>query len=155
LAQLIQSDSRCCAALPRSFAQRRTRARFRKILTKGWIDEDYYEVVDYRPRLPKAAARHKQRRAPLIALLLYATWIEHTVNALIIGSARIAQTFSGDIDDMARRVVAKDFPTRLSHEWSRHKAPPLDRIIKKRILRYMKLRNDLVHYKWIGLNPPS
>jgi len=66
--------------------------------------------------LLKAAARHKQRRAPLIALLLYATWIEHTVNALIIGSARIAQTFSGDIDDMARRVVAKDFPTRLSHE---------------------------------------
>jgi len=25
--------------------------------------------------------------------------------------------------------------------------------MKKRILRYMELRNDLVHYKWIGLKP--
>jgi hypothetical protein len=154
LAQLIQSDPRCCAMLPRSFATRRERAQFRRVLAQAWLNEEYAEVLDYRPRLLQSARQHRRRRAPLIALVLYATWLEHTVNAIIIGAARIDGSFNGHVDDLARRIVDKNFPTRLSGMWTRYKAPPLDRTMKKRMLEFMELRNELIHYKWIG-HPPA
>ena len=153
LAQLIQGDSRCCALLPSSFASRRDRARFRRALTRAWLEEEYAEVLDYRPRLLRAAGQHRRRRAPLVALVLYATWIEHTVNAIVIGAARINGPWTGHVDDLARHIVAADFPVRLSKMWSRYKAPTLDHTVKARLLRFMELRNDLVHYKWIGHSP--
>ena len=153
LAQLIQSDSRCCAALPRSFRSRRARARFRSILTKAWIDEQYAEVLDYRRKLLRSAGQHRRHHAPLVALILYAVWIEHTVNAIVIGAARINSRPIVDVDAMARQIVAADFHDRLSRLWARHHAPALDRILKGRLRRFMELRNELVHYKWIGQKP--
>jgi hypothetical protein len=154
LAQLIQSDPRCCAGLPRSFASRRTRTRFRKVLTTAWLDEAYAEVLDYRPRLLRSAGQHKRRRAPLVALVLYAIWIEHTVNAIVISAARL-RGHTGDVDALAQQIVAADFPTRLSRLWTRYHAPALDRVMKARVLKFMDLRNDMVHYKWIGLSPAA
>jgi len=154
LAHLIQSDPRCCSKLPKSFGSRRARQRFRRILTQAWIEEGYAEVLDYRPRLLRSASQHRRRQAPLVALVLYATWVEHTVNAIVIGAARMT-SFQGSVDDLARRIVAEDFPVRVSRIWSRYKAPRLDRTMKGRMLRLMELRNDFVHYKWIGLAPAT
>jgi hypothetical protein len=153
LAQLIQSDSRCCAALPSSFGSRRERVRFRRALQQAWLEEEYAEVLDYRPRLLRSATQHRRRRAPLLAIVLYATWIEHTVNAIVIGAGRMSDRWTGTVDDMARNIVAADFPARLNKMWSRYQAPPLDRTVKQRLVKFMELRNELVHYKWIGVAP--
>ena len=153
LAALIQSDSRCCAMLPRSFATRQSRRRFRTVLARAWIDEEYAEVLDYRQKLLRSASQHRRHRAPFVAIVLYATWIEHSVNAIVIGSARLHGPLPDHVDTVARRIVGADFPTRLSQMWSRYKAPNLDRTTKRRILEFMELRNDLVHYKWIGRAP--
>lgn len=153
LAQLIQSDSRCCTALPRSFGNRRARKRFRRALHRAWIEEQYAEVLDYRPRLLRSAARHRRHRAPLLAIVLYATWIEHSVNAIVIGAARVSGQWTRSADELARHIVAADFHARLNGMWSKFKAPPLDRLIKKRLDKFMTLRNQLVHYKWIGVTP--
>jgi hypothetical protein len=153
LAQLIQSDSRCCAALPASFGNRRARERFRRALHRAWIEEQYAEVLDYRPRLLRSAARHRRHRAPLLAIVLYATWFEHSVNAIVIGAARQSGRWTGSADELARYVVDADFHTRLNRMWSRFKAPPLDRTMRRRLDNFMKLRNELVHYKWIGVPP--
>jgi len=151
VAHLIQNDPRCCAELPRSFGTRHSRSAFREVLNRAWVEEEYAEVIDYRRRLLRSASQHKGRRAPLIAVVLYGTWIEHTVNALLISSARLCGPHSISVDDLSRAIVADEFPRRLSKAWSRYRAPALDRIMKRRILKFMELRNDLVHYKWIGL----
>ena len=153
LAHLIQSDSRCCAALPRTFASRRDRARFRRVLHQAWLEEEYAEVLDYRPGLLRSAAQHRRRRAPLLAVVLYATWIEHTVNAIVIGAGRMSGRWTGPVDDLARSIVGSDFKRRLYALWAQYQAPSLDRTIKKRLVNFMELRNDLVHYKWIGVPP--
>jgi hypothetical protein len=151
LAQLIQSDSRCCAALPASFGSRRARERFRRVLHRAWIEEEYAEVLDYRPRLLRSAARQRRHRAPLLAIVLYATWIEHSVNAIVIGAARVSGRWTRSADELARHIVAADFHTRLNGMWSQFNAPPLDRTMRRRVDNFMRLRNELVHYKWIGV----
>jgi hypothetical protein len=153
LAQLIQSDPRCCEHLPQSFATAVARRRFRRVLNQAWVDEEYAEVLDYRPRLLRSAGQHRRRHAPLVAVLLYATWIEHTVNAVLITAARASGVHTGPVDTLSKNIVAGDFPTRLSKLWARYGAPPIEHTYKSRILRFMDLRNDLIHYKWIGMAP--
>lgn len=153
LAHLIQSDPRCCAALPKSFQSRRSRTRFRAVLTAAWIDEEYAEVFDYRRKLLRSAGRHRRYHAPLVALILYAVWIEHTVNAIVISAARINSRQIADVDAMARKIVETKFPDRVSRLWAQHRAPAIDRTMRSRLCRFMELRNDLVHYKWIGRRP--
>jgi hypothetical protein len=109
------------------------------VLNRAWVEEEYAEVIDYRRRLLRAASQHKD-----------AAWIEHTVNALL-SSARLCGPHSLSFEDLSRTIVVDQFPRRLSKTWRRYQAPPLDRTMKKRILNFVELRNDLVHYKWIGL----
>src|SRR5688500_18295843 len=117
LAQLIQSDSRLCLQLPQSFNHQRDRSQFARALNRSWVEEEYAEVLDYRRKLLRSAAQHRRQRAPIIALLLYATWIEHTINVVIIGSGRLNSLSAGSVDDMARRIVATDFTSRVTKMW--------------------------------------
>lgn len=152
LAGLILSDSRSCALLPKSFDKQRDRSKFAQVLTRAYIEEEYAEVLDYRRRLLNSAGRHKRQRAPIIALILYATWIEHTVNVIVIGAARL-KGVSGDVDAVARSIVGADFTARVTRIWTQYEAPLLDRTQRTKLIRLMKLRNDMVHYKWIGEHP--
>ncbi len=106
-------------------------------------------VYDYLPHLQRrgrSAARGKA--VPLVALILYATWVEHWTNmVLTVGMLRRGQTEAQIGSYFSRQPRFEDKVGQLGGALG---LPPLGAQARAQLLKLMRCRNDFVHYTWEG-----
>jgi len=106
-------------------------------------------VYDYLPHLQRRARRAGRTKAvPLVALILYATWVEHWTNmVLTVGMLRRGQTETQVRLYFSRQPRFEDKVAQLGANLS---LPHLGSQARNDLLRLMRCRNDFVHYTWEG-----
>jgi hypothetical protein len=117
-----------------------------EFLTLGETAEIHL-VLDHRTTLLAEARRFSEAGGHEIACVLYATWLEHWVNSLIV--AGCAQT--GLAPDTATEVI-RETSFRGKYTWLPLllRFPPIHPPHQAAVLRIAELRNRFVHYKWKG-----
>jgi hypothetical protein len=102
-------------------------------------------IIDQRDELLEEARRTREAEKPLIACLLYTTWIEHWLNSMIIdsgesagldGRALLAKVRNLSVDEKINGALPELGVPRIPAEHS-----ALIRTLVRR-------RNEYVHYKW-------
>lgn len=108
-------------------------------------DDPLMASIDFRDELLEEASRLLQSDKPLIACLLYATWLEHWLNAMIF---TIGERSGISYDDLARRVGKSNIHQKLDRLLPELGVPQISGEHDARIRKVVRLRNDYVHYKW-------
>lgn len=105
----------------------------------------FFTVIDHRDTILKEARLFSNSHKSELALLLYATWIEHFVNSLVEGAARKKKLPIHQVSDLIR-----DTPIRAKLSWLLHLLglPPIPHSRQQYIEQIMQTRNSFVHYKW-------
>ena len=102
-------------------------------------------VVDHRESLhAEAKAQHEAAHVP-ISIILYATWIEHSINGLLIRGferQRIPQRIIRTL------IRSANVESKMKSLWSDAELPPLDHGLMRSIRQVTERRNAFVHYKW-------
>jgi len=127
-----------------------TRRRFCTHVRRSFLAEELRVALDHRDAIAEQAKALAGERRPLAALILYATWIEHWLNAVVVTAA----VRRGVAPDQSEHVV-RDAPFRAKITWLLQLVglPPLDEERRKAIVVLTDLRNAYVHYKWSGRTP--
>jgi hypothetical protein len=114
---------------------------------RKWADSDFTLVDDHRPTLLEEARRAATEDRLMIATVLYATFFEHTLNDLVLaGCAR------SKLDEaIAMRLVrASSVFDKTGDLLADIGLPPFPSETATIIRKIAELRNEFVHYKWIG-----
>lgn len=115
---------------------------------RAWAASDFTLVEDHRPELLTEAKRAKEEGRWMIATILLATYFEHALNDLILaGCAR-----SNIEMPIALRLVKSSFPEKIGSLLEDVGLPALPEKTAKAIRALSKLRNEFVHYEWVGRN---
>lgn len=106
-------------------------------------------VDDMRPLLLRNAAAYQANPSelPVVALILYATWVEHQINVILKTRTVWAGPGDAEATDVIRSTIM-----RKRIEWLRTKLglPPFDSEQVERLTTLMNERHEVIHYKWIG-----
>ena len=150
LVRLITQDLRCADALLSHARSEITERQLIDVLTATWINEPLMHVEDNRPRLLKAARSADDPDRPISSLVLVATWLEHSLNALlVIGAAR--DGMSGKQLNKHAEKVGKDKMRKKLDEWRSYPgAPLLQSWVIADLREVFHQRNESVHFRWIG-----
>ncbi len=110
---------------------------------------DVQAVIDFQPRLVATARSLVGLAHPIESLILYATWVEHWLNATLLTTA----LRRGLSEAEAIQLVRQGVETKLASIWRLLELPtiPDDHIRKLKALA--EVRNEHVHYKWKGQDP--
>lgn len=102
-------------------------------------------VLDHRDDLFENARRAAADGDDSVAIVLYATWFEHSINALLIVALRRTA-----IPDSLISLIVKKFNWRekISQLWPIVDLEPLSPENLKTANHVMDMRNEFVHYKW-------
>lgn len=108
-------------------------------------DGDIPLTIEHRPGLLTQAEQHAAAANYTIALILYATWIEHSINDLVTRGLE-RQNVSQRSTRALLRAVSLD--PKITALWEVAGIPAMDTELVKSILRIASVRNEFVHYKW-------
>ena len=108
-----------------------------------------YDYLGYFRR--RALATSRSKSVPIVALVLYATWLEHWLNMVIT----VAMLRRRDSEPKLEAYFAKrpHFKTKLGLLGASMKLPPLPKSEYDLAIKVVHLRNGYVHYAWRGLSP--
>jgi hypothetical protein len=112
--------------------------------------EDVKEVLDFQPRLLASARLLASRPHPIEAVILYATWMEHWLNAVLLTTMlrkRMTESHSLQL------IRQSNMDAKLGGLWSLIELPALPEEHIRRIKFLAAVRNEHVHYKWEGRDP--
>ena len=84
-----------------------------------------------------------------MAVLLYATWMEHWINSLIVIACMRKRVPSEQVTELLRETSFRGKTTWLISILDKPAIAPSHR---NRMLQVLDLRNAFVHYKWRGLS---
>ena len=87
---------------------------------------------------------------PIASLILYATWFEHTLNAISIRQGLLRGLTANQVDAMVRDASIE---AKLGWLAQLLGLPPFDESARSRVIRLTNVRNQYVHYKWRGYLP--
>jgi hypothetical protein len=118
--------------------------RFRRLLARGSIK--LLPVIDHRNDLLREARAFLRYSEWNLALLLYATYFEHAVNALLAMQARRRHFSKDALLQMVREV---SLPGKMGWVLELLEMKPINSVHRKRLLKLAELRNAFVHYKWL------
>jgi hypothetical protein len=113
-------------------------------------NEQLQVVIDYQPRLLYSARNLSRRPHPIESVILYATWTEHWVNAILLTTALKRGTSEKDAVQMVRDAT---FRAKLGWLWMMLGLPPIPEPHLSRVQLLADIRNEHVHYKWKGQEP--
>lgn len=106
-------------------------------------------VYDYLPYLRRRAGlAARSRSLPLVALVLYATWLEHWVNMVITVATLRNRIPQADVDRYFDGHPR--FEDKLTELGAALSLPTLPAALRGQVTKLMKCRNDYVHYTWQG-----
>lgn len=77
--------------------------------------------------------------------MLWATWVEHAVNSLLMQQCRRKRISEKSIRELLRGV---NLAVKTTGLWELAGLPTVDPVILARIKRISEQRNSFVHYKW-------
>ena len=113
---------------------------------------DIKVALDFQPRLLATAGDLSHRPHPIEAVILYATWCEHWLNATLISAALGRGLVEKDVMDMIR---SSNGPTKLGWLWRSLGLPEFPPRLKASVEFLSQVRNEHVHYKWTGHDPDA
>lgn len=111
----------------------------------GNLPDDFDVVIDHTPVLLSQARKARSEGNNELAVLMYATWVEHSLNGVL-------QKFAAE-----RRMLQSHFTAMLREASLRAKATwllpllgarPLTAVTVARIQKLADARNAFIHYKW-------
>ena len=128
-------------------------AVFRQFLTK--LSKDLKTgkvgvVTDYREGILREARRLSKADKKELAVLLFATWIEHFVNSLVEGQAR---KFGIEADETADMLRTTSMKAKVGWLLPLLKLPRMTSAKRTFIGQITEARNGFVHYKWKYRDP--
>lgn len=112
-----------------------------KLLQKG----QFLWAIDHRCTLLNEARSYFSYGAFELALLLYATWIEHFMNGIVESGARRKRVASREIPELIRNTSLSSKMSWLLHLLG---LTPIASPKRHYIEQIMHSRNSFVHYKW-------
>ena len=147
IANLFRDETRKGAFL---IAGRRPLERFCEHVLREFPEQHTTNVVyDYLPYLRRRATlAARTRRFPLVALVLYATWLEHWTNMVITVGMLRRGTEQGDIDAFFQSRPR--FEEKLRRCGPPLALPSLPKDSRDWALKLIRLRNEFIHYTWQG-----
>lgn len=103
-------------------------------------------TTDHTDNLLKEARRYKKIGNHCeLACLLYATWVEHWLNNIIIIQCRKKSLNKKETTQIIR---SSNFDSKLSWLLKLLDAKPINKNHKQSLLKLIESRNSYVHYKW-------
>ena len=128
------------------------RTQFLDHLQKHFVDwEDVKTVFDFTKELLTGARTLAPGRThPIAAVVLYATWAEHWLNAILLTRAQKLGRTSLEADAMIRSAR---FPDKVGWLWNMLALPPLDGDHLKKLRTLNSTRNYYLHYRYEGGDP--
>lgn len=150
LVRLVTQDLRCANALQAHLRSEITERNLIRVLTTTWINEPLMHVEDNRPRLLQVARDADDPDRSVATLVLLATWLEHSLNIiLVIGAARSGMG-GKPLDDHAKRVGKDKMSCKLKIWRGYPGSPPLQDWMLVDLKDVFEQRNRAVHFRWIG-----
>lgn len=118
---------------------------YMKDLTEHSESESINFISDHTTSILKEARELVLRGQYEIAIILYATWLEHWINGLII--SLISRR---NMSEETKIQIVRDTNFRSKFTWLLEllDAPVIEETYFKAVLRASELRNGYVHYKW-------
>jgi hypothetical protein len=117
--------------------------RFLRLFATGVIP--IHLMFDHTDDLLREARIFLRRSKWSLAALLYATYFEHAVNAVLVTQVRRRYLSKGAVTQMIREV---SFAGKIGWLMELMEMKPLNPIHRKRLLKLAEVRNGFVHYKW-------
>lgn len=105
----------------------------------------FMTATDHRGYLLKETRKQLKADKQEFALLVFATWLEHSINSIVEGQCRRMGVSDDEIVDMLRNTPMKGKTTWLLYLL---KLPRLTTSTRKSIDKIVEVRNWFVHYKW-------
>jgi hypothetical protein len=113
---------------------------------------DIKVALDFQPRLLATAGDLSHRSHPIEAVILYATWCEHWLNATLISAALARGLVEKEVVDMIRTTNG---PAKVGWLWRSLGLPELPTRLRAAVEFLSQVRNEHVHYKWTGYDPDT
>jgi hypothetical protein len=126
---------------------------FLEHVRREFVDSDDLKVaLDFQPRLLATALDLSHRSHPIEAVILYATWCEHWLNATLISAALGRGLVEKDVKEMIRSSNAA---AKLGWLWRLLGLPELPPNLRSAVDFLSEVRNEHVHYKWTSHDPDA
>jgi hypothetical protein len=147
IAATALGDPRSARLLPADLTAAKSRTELCAAIRVAWLDEDWHIVLDYRDRLRRVSVQVDDPNYPIASVILYATWFEHTLNAICIRQGLLRALDANQVDAMVR-----DASLEAKLDWLIHLLglPAFEKSHRNRVIRLTNVRNQYVHYKWRG-----
>lgn len=113
---------------------------------------EWRQVSDFRHVLIEQAKRNETDGMPEMAVMFYALWIEHTVNACLISGMQRGGYNQDVSGPLIRELRLK---TKLTALWHIAGYEPLAHADILTVEQIAEARNAFVHYKWAGHDPST
>lgn len=124
---------------------------FRKALDRFPEGSSFWEfAVDYTPTLLREARRYRDNGEPLLACLMYATWLEHWANALITDWG--PRKGIGEAERIAI-IRESNFPAKMGWLLRVLGLPDLEPAHRHTAMEIVSHRNGFVHHKYKSHDP--
>ena len=109
------------------------------------LPDDFDVVIDHTPQLLSLARQFRRSSKPELAVLMYATWVEHSLNLILHDLATAASIGEKYVRSMIRESSARAKATWLLGLIG---GRPLSPSALARMQKLFDARNAFVHYKW-------
>ncbi|MFE2075157.1 hypothetical protein [Streptomyces misionensis] len=109
------------------------------------VDREVSWSPTHQEDLSEEADRFLDRGKDELAILLYATWVEHWINRIIL----MCSIGEGTPPELATALIRScRLELKIGKVWTSLGMPRFDKELARRISRLMEARNGFVHYKW-------
>jgi hypothetical protein len=122
--------------------------RFMGHFTREFAEDPNVALAwNYQKQLLAGARRTRAETHPVESIILYATWAEHWVNAVLLARA-LARGLAEE--DTVRMLRDAQWPAKLGWLWRTFGLVELEAQHRGRLQHLIDTRNEYVHYKWKG-----
>jgi hypothetical protein len=113
-------------------------------LMQGLASSDWQPAIqsEHQPKIINAALRFLDEDEPDLAIVMYATAVEHWLNGMLeVGLKRRGE----QLDQASERAPLE---TKLTTRWQELLGLEFPQVLRQSILELARARNNFVHYKW-------
>lgn len=150
IANAVLADPRSARLLPVDLSDASARHALSETVRAALLDEEWHVVIDYRNRLRIAIGQVVYPEHPIAALILYATWFEHTLNGIVIRQGLLRGLNAEQVEAM---VKVSSMAAKLDWLPKVLGLPGFEGSHHQRVLQVSEVRNQYLHYKWKGYKP--
>jgi len=115
------------------------------ILARPRFFDEWMATPSHEESLLEEARRYVADERPEFAIMMFATWIEHRLNWLLMDAARRRGL---TLPEAAQIMRDANMPQKTGSTWLLLFGEPFDTATKKDIEKVSNARNIFVHYKW-------